>query len=60
MILEQKQTHRSMEPNSPVINSHSYGQLIYDKGTKIYNEAKITSSINGIGETGQLHVKESN
>ena len=28
------------------------------KETRIYNEDKIASSINGAGKTGQLHAKE--
>ena len=35
MVLAQKQTHGSMEQSkSPEINSHTYGQLIYNKGGK--------------------------
>ena len=30
------------------------------KEARIYNREKTFSSINGIGENGQLHVKESN
>ena len=30
MILAQKQTHRSMEDNSPEMNPHLYGQVIYN------------------------------
>ena len=40
------------------INPHTYGQLIYDKGGRIYNGAKTVSSISGAGKTRQLHVKE--
>ena len=34
------------------------GTLFLTKEAKIYNGAKIDSSISGAGETGQLHVKE--
>jgi len=34
------------------------GTLFFDKGARIYNGAKIASSINGAGKTGQLPVKE--
>ena len=41
----------------PQINPHTYAYFIFDKGGKnIW--AKTTSSINGAGKTGQLHVKE--
>ena len=43
---------------SPEINPHTYGQLIYDKEERIYNGEKTVSSISGAGKTGQLHVKE--
>ena len=45
---------------SPEINPCTYGYLIFDKRVRIYNGAKTTSSINGAGKTGQLHVKEWN
>ena len=35
-----------------------YGQLIYDKEARIYNEARTVSSINDIEKTGQPHAKE--
>ena len=34
------------------------GILFFTKEARIYNGAKIASSINGAGEIGQLHVKE--
>ena len=58
MVLAQKQTYRSMEPNRvPEINPYTYGQLILTKVARIYNGAKRASSVNGAGKTGQLHVK---
>ena len=39
---------------SPEINSHTYGQLIYDKEG---NREKTVSSISSAWKTGQLHVK---
>ena len=43
---------------SPEINPCTYGYLIFTKEARIYNGAKIASSINYAGKTGQLHVKE--
>ena len=45
---------------SPKMNPHLYGRLIYTKETRISNREKTASSINGVGKTGQLHAKESN
>ena len=43
---------------SPEINSHTYGQLIFDKEARIYNGENTASSISGAGKTGQLHENE--
>ena len=44
---------------SPEINPHTYGYLIFDKRKQEYTMgAKTASSINGAGKTGQLQVKE--
>ena len=43
---------------SPKINPCTYDQLICKKEARIYNGEKIVSSINDVGETGQLRVKE--
>ena len=40
------------------MNPHTYGQLVYDKGGKIYNGEKTVSSGRSAGKTEQTHVKE--
>ena len=45
---------------SSEINPCTYGSSFLTKEARIYNGAKTASSINGAGETGQLHVKEWN
>ena len=56
----QKEKYRSMEPDrKPRKKTHALtGTLFLTKEARIYNGAKIASSINGAGKTGQLHVKE--
>ena len=44
----------------PNFQTRKYGQLSYDQEARIYTGEKTASSINGVGKTGELHVKESN
>ena len=43
---------------SPEINLHTYGHLIFEKGANDIQWRKTASSISSAGKTGQLHVKE--
>ena len=45
---------------NPQMNTYLNGQIIHDKGERIYNEGKTVSSISDVGKTGHLHVKEQN
>ena len=60
MVLAQKQKYRPMEQDKKPRNKpmHLIGTLFLTKEARIYNGAKIASSINGAGKTGQLHVNE--
>ena len=72
MILAQKQKHRVIEHRwkaqdrnidrepkieSPEIHPYTHGHLIYTKEARLCDGEKTTSSINGSGKTGYLHVK---
>ena len=43
---------------SPEVNPHTHGQLIYDKGGKTISGEKTVSSASGVGKAGQLHVDQ--
>ena len=43
---------------SPEINPHTYGHLIFEKVARIYNREKTISLTSGAGKTGQPLLKE--
>ena len=47
-----------MEQESPETNPCTIGALFLIKEARIYNGAKIASSINSAEKTGHLHVNE--
>ena len=60
MVVAEKQKYRAMEQNRKPRNKpmHLWVPFFLTKEAGIYNWAKIASSINGVGKTGQQHVKE--
>ena len=42
---------------SPEINPHLYSQLIFNKGSKYIQWARVYS-VNGVGKIGQIHAKK--
>ena len=58
MVLVKEQINKLMEQNSPEVDIHKYGELIFDKVARIYSGEKTASSISGAGKTGPVHVKE--
>ena len=60
IVLAQKQKHRPMEQDRKPRNKPMKLEvpLFLTKEARIYKRAKTASSINGVGKTGQLHVKE--
>ena len=44
---------------SPELNPYLYEQLVFDKEGRNIQRGKTATSISGVGQTGQLHAKES-
>ena len=43
--------------NNSEVNPHTYGQIIFDKGSKNIKQ-EIVSSAGDVSKVGQLHVKQ--
>ena len=62
LVLAQKHKYTPMEQDTKSRNKpmHLWVPYFFTKEARIYNGPKTASSINGAGETGDLHVKEWN
>ena len=59
MVLAQKHTYGSMgQRESPEINTHTYGQLIFNKGGKITQWEKNNFFSKRFGKAVQTHVNQ--
>ena len=56
VLVQNRHTIQCNIIESPKMNPHLCGQLIYDKGGRIHNREKTPSSLNGV-KTGKLHAR---
>ena len=58
VLVQRQQVNQWNKIEDPEINSHIYGQLIFDKEAKKYSGKQNPASINSAGLTGGLYVEE--